>query len=314
MHFVWYSIKCYLGSLNIFQSLTMFFWWQSNTIHLSSCLRSDWNGLILTISNFSWDHKLSQQRKTILHVKAVSNWYLDEKWAHIKRMPIMPNDHRFYLSNTCTLPTPLVVTIAHFFSSFLYSFASLFILLLVERLISIINVSFTLFHPNFFRSNYPSLEYSPQNIPLYYLTFHWFLSHSILFVIPLTINVYKLHNSLLSFPMLVYLVLLASIDPLVTSSGFRQVSTLLLTRHFLFESLNLWSISVWVAMLKTLQHPPVLSLQEEPLILQGLCSSLPRPSVTLVIFTEIIWLIQYQVTSNSVSIIPMVLLWLDSCW
>ena len=34
-------------------------------------------------------------------------------------------------------------------------------------------------------------------------------------------------------------------------------------------------------MLKPLQCLPVLVLQEEPLTLQGLCLSLPRPSVTL---------------------------------
>ena len=59
-----------------------------------------------------------------------------------------------------------------------------------------------------------------------------------------TINTYKPHSSFLSFPTLVYLVLLAPIDPLVISSGFQQVFTLLLSRHFLFDSLNPWSISV----------------------------------------------------------------------
>ena len=44
------------------------------------------------------------------------------------------------------------------------------------------------------------------------------------------ISVYKPLNSFLSFPMLVYLVLLAPIDLLVTSPGFRQVFTLLLSR------------------------------------------------------------------------------------
>ena len=53
-----------------------------------------------------------------------------------------------------------------------------------------------------------------------------------------TINTYKPHSSFLSFPTLVYLVLLAPIDPLVISSGFQQVFTLLLSRHFLFDSLN----------------------------------------------------------------------------
>ena len=59
-----------------------------------------------------------------------------------------------------------------------------------------------------------------------------------------TINTYKPHSSFLSFPMLVYLVLLASINPLVISSRFRQVFALLLSRRFLFEPLNPWSISV----------------------------------------------------------------------
>ena len=94
------------------------------------------------------------------------------------------------------------------------------------------------FYSNIFRSNCFSLEYSSQNIPLYYLTFHCLLLPSISFVISLTINIYKPHSSLLYFPTLVYLVLLASIDPLVTSSGFRQVSALLLSRCFLFEPLN----------------------------------------------------------------------------
>ena len=81
-------------------------------------------------------------------------------------------------------------------------------------------------------------EYSPQNIPLYYLTFYRLLLLSILFVMLPTINTYKPHSSFLSFPMLVYLVLLAPIDPLVISSRFRQVFALLLSRHFLFETLN----------------------------------------------------------------------------
>ena len=59
-----------------------------------------------------------------------------------------------------------------------------------------------------------------------------------------TINTYKSHSSFLSFPMLVYLVLLAPIDSLVISSRFRQVFTLLLSRCFLFEPLNPWSISI----------------------------------------------------------------------
>ena len=44
--------------------------------------------------------------------------------------------------------------------------------------------------------------------------------------------------------MLVYLVLLAPIDPLVISSGFRQVFALLLSSHFLSEPLNPWDISI----------------------------------------------------------------------
>ena len=109
-----------------------------------------------------------------------------------------------------------IVTIAHFFSSSLYSYASLFISLLVECSIPIINISFTPFHPNIFGSNHSSLEYSPQNIPLYYLNFYHLLSYSISFVIPLMINIYKPHNSFQSFPMLVYLVPLAPINSLVT--------------------------------------------------------------------------------------------------
>ena len=45
--------------------------------------------------------------------------------------------------------------------------------------------------------------------------------------------------------MLVYLVLLAPIDLLVISPGFRQVFALLLSRRFPSEPWNPWSISVW---------------------------------------------------------------------
>ena len=76
------------------------------------------------------------------------------------------------------------------------------------------------FYFNIFRSNHSSLEYSPQNIPLYYLTFHCLLLLFISFVISLTINIYKLHNSLPCFLTLVYLVLLAPIDSLVTLPDF----------------------------------------------------------------------------------------------
>ena len=104
-----------------------------------------------------------------------------------------------------------------------------FILLLVECLIPTIHNSFTLFYPNIFGTNRSFLEYSPQNIPLYYLTFYCLLLLSISFVIPPTINIYKSHSSFLSFPTLVYLVLLALIDPLVTSPW---ISTSL---HLTFE-------------------------------------------------------------------------------
>ena len=59
------------------------------------------------------------------------------------------------------------------------------------------------------------------------------------------ISVYKPLRSFLSFPTLVYLVLLAPIDILVISLGFQQVFALLLSRRFPFEPWNLWSISVW---------------------------------------------------------------------
>ena len=89
-----------------------------------------------------------------------------------------------------------------------------------------------------FGSNHSSVEYSLQNIPLYYLIFHCLLSLSIFFIISLTINIYKPHNSLPCFPKLVYLVLLAPIHPLVISPGFQQVFALLLSRCFLLEPLN----------------------------------------------------------------------------
>ena len=91
------------------------------------------------------------------------------------------------------------------------------------------------FYFNIFGSNHSSLEYSPQNIPLYYLTFHCLLLLSIFFVISLTINIYKPHNSLPCFSMLVYLVFLAPINPLVISSRFRQVFALLPSRRFLLN-------------------------------------------------------------------------------
>ena len=156
-----------------------------------------------------------------------------DAWYYLLRKDVILLKHQ---------PQAVVVMIAHFFFSLLYSCASLFVLLPVKCSIPIINV---FFYSNIFGSNCFSLEYSSHNIPLYYLTFHCLLLPSISFVISLTINVYKPHSSLLYFPTLVYLVLLASINPLVTSSGFWQVSTLLLSRCFLFEPLNPWSISVW---------------------------------------------------------------------
>ena len=65
------------------------------------------------------------------------------------------------------------------------------------------------------------------------------------------INTYKPLSSFLSFPTLVYLVLLAPIDLLVISSGFRQVFALLLSRRFLSEPWNPWSISAWDCYVET---------------------------------------------------------------
>ena len=137
------------------------------------------------------------------------------------------------------------VTIAHFFFLSLVLLCFPFISLLAECSIPASHNSLTPFYPNIFRANRSFSKYSPQNIPLYYLTFYCLLLLSISFVMLPTINTYKPHSSFLSFPTLVYLALLASIDPLVTSSRFWQVSALLLSRRFLFESLNPWSNSVW---------------------------------------------------------------------
>ena len=65
------------------------------------------------------------------------------------------------------------------------------------------------------------------------------------------INTYKPRSSFLFFPTLVYLVLLAPIDPLVISSGFRQVFALLLSRRFLSKPLNPWDISIWDCNIET---------------------------------------------------------------
>ena len=91
------------------------------------------------------------------------------------------------------------------------------------------------------------------------------------------INVHKPHNSLLLFSTLVYLVLLAPIDSLVMLPDFDKSPPYFWVGA---SSLNPWSNSVWVAMLRILQCPPIPSSQEESLTLQGLCLSLPRPSVT----------------------------------
>ena len=96
-----------------------------------------------------------------------------------------------------------------------------------------------------------SKECSLWNILLYYLTFYHFLRLSISFVILPTISTYKPLSSFLSFPMLVYLVLLAPIDPLVISTRFWQVFALLLSRRFLSEPWNPWSISVWDCYVET---------------------------------------------------------------
>ena len=125
--------------------------------------------------------------------------------------------------------------ITHFFFLSLVFLCFPFISLLVECLIPASHNSLTPFYPNIFGANRSFPEYSPQNIPLYYLTFYHFLRLSISFVILPMINTYKPLSSFLSFPTLVYLVLLAPIDPLVISSGFRQVFALLLSRRFLSE-------------------------------------------------------------------------------
>ena len=134
--------------------------------------------------------------------------------------------------------------ITHFFFLSLVFLCFPFISLLVECLIPASHNSLTLFYPNIFGANCSFPEYSPQNIPLYYLTFYHLLLLSIPFVMLSTINTYKPRSSFLSFPTLVYLVLLAPINPLVISSRFWQVLALLLSRHFLFEPLNPWSTSV----------------------------------------------------------------------
>ena len=136
---------------------------------------------------------------------------------------------------SCTL----CVMITHFFFLSLVLLCFPFISLLAECLIPVSRNSLTLFYPDTFRANHSFPEYSLQNIPLYYLTFYRLLQLSIPFVMLPTINTYKPNSSFLSFPTLVYLVLLAPINPLVISSGFQQVFTLLLSRCFLFESLNL---------------------------------------------------------------------------
>ena len=125
------------------------------------------------------------------------------------------------------------VTITRFLSFVFLHF--LFISSLAECSIPASHNSLTPFYPNIFEANRSFPEYSPQNIPLYYLTFYHFLRLSISFVILPMINTYKPLSSFLSFPTLVYLVLLAPIDPLVISSGFRQVFALLLSRRFLSE-------------------------------------------------------------------------------
>ena len=118
--------------------------------------------------------------------------------------------------------------------------------------------------------------------------FYHLLSSSISFVMFLMMNIYKSHSSPPLSPTLVYLVLLAPIDPLVTSPRLQQVFALLLSRHFILETLNLWSSSVWAVTLKSLQCPPVFLLQEEPLILQGLHSSLPGSSVTIMFWLHLL--------------------------
>ena len=131
------------------------------------------------------------------------------------------------------------VTIAHFFFLSLVLLCFLFVSLLAKCSIPTSRNSLTPFYPDTFRANHSFPEYSPQNIPLYYLTFYHLLQLSIPFVMLPMINTYKPNSSFLSFPTLVYLVLLAPINPLVISSGFQQVFALLLSRHFLFEFLNL---------------------------------------------------------------------------
>ena len=153
---------------------------------------------------------------------------------------MVQRDHDWY----GTLLSIHLVMIARFFFLSLVLLCFPFVLLLVECSIPASHNSLTPFYSNIFRANCSFPEYSPQNIPLYYLTFYCLLLLSIPFVMLPMINTYKPHSSFLSFPTLVYLVLLASINPLVTSSGFRQVSALLLSRRFFFEPLNPGSNSV----------------------------------------------------------------------
>ena len=58
--------------------------------------------------------------------------------------------------------------LAYFFSFFLVPLCFSLVPLLVKCSIPIIDISLTLLYPHAFRSNCSSLEYSLQNIPLYY--------------------------------------------------------------------------------------------------------------------------------------------------
>ena len=121
-----------------------------------------------------------------------------------------------YVSIACVLQLP----VSSSFLSILLCFP--LVPPLARCLIPTVCISFTSFYPCDFGSNHSFLEYSLQNIPLYCQIFYHLLSSSISFVILLTVGVYKSHSSLLSFPMLVYLVLLASINSLVTSLDFNK--------------------------------------------------------------------------------------------
>ena len=110
------------------------------------------------------------------------------------------------------------IMIAHYFLHFIHLCLSL-VPWSVDCLSPIDCVSFISFYLHNFRFTHSLLEYSLQNIPLYYWLLYCVLPPFLFLVILLTVDVYKPHSSLLLFPMLVYLVLLASIYLLVALLG-----------------------------------------------------------------------------------------------